>query len=121
MVGGHIADAVARRLDGVHLDRGEVGEDSRDVRQRRPVELDVLARGEVAVALVVFAGDVAEHPELLRVQRAVGHGDAQHVGVELQVDAVHQAQRPELVLGDLAGQTPFDLVGELGDRAWTKS
>ena len=69
----------------------------------------------MAVALVVFAGDMAEHPELLRVQRAVGHGDAQHVGVKLQVDAVHQAQRTELVLGDLAGKAALDLVAELGD------
>ena len=51
----------------------------------------------------------------LRVQRAVGNGDAQHVGVQLQIDAVHQPQRPELVLGDLAGQPALDLVAELGD------
>ena len=80
----------------MHLDAGEVGEDLRHVGQRRPVVLDVLARREMAVALVVVAGDVAEHAQLLRVQRAVGDRDAQHVGVELQVDAVHQPQRPEL-------------------------
>ena len=102
MVGSHVADAVAAGLYGVHLDAGEVGEDIRDVGQRGPVELDVLARGEVAVALVVFAGDMAEHTQLLRVERAVGNGDAQHVGVKLQVDPVHQAQRPELVFADLA-------------------
>ena len=72
MVGGDVADAVARGLDGVHLDRGEIGEDVRDVLQRRPVELEVLARGEVAVAAVVFAGDEGEHAKLRRVQRPVG-------------------------------------------------
>ena len=96
MVGGDVADAVARCLDGVHLDAGEIGQDLRHVGQRRPVVLDVLARGEMAVALVVFAGDVGQHAHLLRVQRAVGDGDAQHVGVQLQIDAVHQPQRPEL-------------------------
>ena len=70
----------------------------------------------MAVALVVFARDVAEHAQLPRVQRAVGDGDAQHVGVKLQVDAVHQPERTELVLGDFAGQPPVDLVAELARR-----
>ena len=30
MIGGDVADAVARSLDGVHLDRGEIGEDIRE-------------------------------------------------------------------------------------------
>ena len=50
----------------------------------------------MAVAAVVVARDVRQLAQLLRVQRAVGDGDAQHVGVQLQVDAVHQPQRPEL-------------------------
>ena len=121
MVGGDVADAVAGGLDGVHLDAGEVGEDGRHVRQRRPVELDVLARGEMAVAPVVVAGDVAEHAQLLRVQRAVGDGDAQHIGVQLQIDAVHQAQRLELVFGDLAGKAAVDLVAELARRGRSRN
>ena len=48
-------------------------------------------------------------------QRAVGHRDAQHIGVQLQVEAVHQPQRLELVLGDLVRQPARDLVAELGD------
>jgi hypothetical protein len=58
-IGGGVADAVARSLDGVHLDRGQVGQDVRRLFQLDPVELDVLARGEVAVAAVVLARDVA--------------------------------------------------------------
>ena len=81
VVGGHVANAVAARLDGMHLDGSEVGEDSRHIGQRRPVVLDVLARGEMAVALVVFARDMAEHAQLPGVQRAVGNGDAQHISV----------------------------------------
>ena len=115
MVGGDVADAVPGSLDGVHLDRREVGEDVRHVLQLRPVELQVLPRGEVAVALVVLSRDVREHPHLLRAERAVGHRDPEHVGVELQVDAVLQAERLELVLVELAGQPPRDLVAELRD------
>ena len=48
-------------------------------------------------------------------ERAVGDGDPQHVGVELQIDAVHQPERLELVLGQLAGDAPLDLVAELRD------
>jgi hypothetical protein len=52
-VGRDVADAIARGLDRVHLDRGQVGQDVRGLLQLDPVELDVLARGEVAVAAVV--------------------------------------------------------------------
>ena len=67
------------------------------------------------VAPVVDAGDVGELAHLARRQRAVGHGDAQHVGVQLQVEAVHQAQRLELVLRQLAREAALDLVAELRD------
>jgi hypothetical protein len=46
---------------------------------------------------------------------AVGNGDAQHRAVALDVEAVLQAQRAELVVGELAGQIALDLVAELGD------
>ncbi len=115
MVGGDVSDAVARGLDRVHLDRGEMGEDVRDVLERRPVELEVLPGREMAVAAVVLPRDEGEHAELHRVQRAVGHRDPQHVGVELQVDAVHQPERLELVLGQVAGDPTLDLAAELGD------
>ncbi len=50
---------------------------------------------------------------LLRRQRAVGHGDAQHVGVQLQIETVHQPQRLELVFGQFARQAARHLAGEL--------
>ncbi len=53
-------------------------------------------------------------------QRAVGDGDAQHVGMELQIDAVHQAQRLERILGKLTGQTALDLVAKLLDALGDK-
>ncbi len=115
VIGGDVADAVAGGLDGVHLDLGQTIENVGDVLQRRPVELEVLARGEMAVAAVVPARDRGERPELRRIERAIGNGDPQHVGVELQIDAVHQAQRLELLLGQLADQASRHLPAELVD------
>ena len=99
MVGGDVADAVAAGLDRVHVDVGQRLEDVRHVPELRPVELDVLPRGEVAVALVPALGDHRQLPQLQRVQRAVRDGDAQHVGVQLQVEPVAQPERQELLLG----------------------
>ena len=69
----------------------------------------------MAVAAVVAPRDVGQHAQLVRRQRAVGNGDPQHVGVQLQIEAVHQPQRLELVLGQLAGQAARDLVAEFRD------
>ena len=69
----------------------------------------------MAVAAIVLPRDVRQHAKLARVQRAIGNGDAEHVGVQLQVYAVHQPQRLELVLGDLARQAAGDLAAELRD------
>ena len=110
-----VTDAIARRLDRVHLDRGQVGQDVRGLFQLDPVELDVLARREVAIAAVVLAGDVGEHAHLRRRQQAVRDGDAQHVGMTLHVQAVLQAQRQEFFFGQLVGETAPYLVAVLGD------
>jgi hypothetical protein len=69
----------------------------------------------MAVAAIILARDVAEHPHLAAVERAIGNGDAQHIGVELEIEAVHQPQRLELVLGDLAGEAAVHLVAEFLD------
>jgi hypothetical protein len=49
-VAGDVADAVAAGLDAVHVDLGQQVHHVGAARQRDPVELQVLARGEVAVA-----------------------------------------------------------------------
>jgi hypothetical protein len=116
LVGRDVADAVARGLDGVHFDRRPVRPGCRGVLQLRPVELHVLARREVAVAAVVAAGDVGQLAQLrARIQHAVGHGDAQHRRMALDVEAVLQAQRAEFVVGQFAGFPAADLVAELLD------
>jgi hypothetical protein len=64
LVGGDVAHAVAGGLDGVHLDFGQFGQDVGHVLDLRPVELQVVARREVAVALVVGAGDMGQLAQL---------------------------------------------------------
>ena len=115
LVGGDVAHAIAAGLHAVHADAGEIGHRVRQFLELDPVVLDVLPRGEMAVAAIVAARDMRQHAQLLRRQRAVGDGDAQHVGVELQIDAIHQPQRLELVLGQLARQAARDLVAKIRD------
>ena len=65
------------------------------------VELDVLARGDVAAAQAgVLLGDLAHHVHLLGVDAAVGQLDAHHllVHLALAVGAHAQAERRELAL-----------------------
>ena len=99
----------------MHVDFGQRRQRVGRVLELDPVELQVLARREVAVAAIVLARDVGQLAQLARRQRAVGNGDPQHVGMELQVEAVVQAQRLELLLGQLAGQPAAHLVAELVD------
>jgi len=112
-VGGDVADAVAAGLDGVQVDGGEGVQDVRGLGQTDPVELDVGPRREMAVAAVEAAGDVGKPPHLHGAERAVGNGDPQHVGVQLEVEAVHEAQGLELVLRQFPGQAAAHLVPEL--------
>ena len=113
MIRGDVADAIAAGLDAMHLDAREFFQNVGHVHQLDPMELHIGARGEVAVALVVFARDMRQHAHLPAVQRAVGHCDAQHVGVQLQIEAVHQPQRLELVFGQLARKAALHLIAEL--------
>lgn len=66
----------------------------------------------MAVAAIVFTRDMGELAQLHRGQRAVRNGDPQHVGVKLKVDAVHQPQRLELVLAQLAPETALNLIAK---------
>ncbi len=99
MIGGDIADAIAGGLDGVHLDFRQRLENIGRVDELRPVVLEILARREMAVAAVIFVRDVGKAAHLARGERAIGNGDAQHIGVELKIEPVHQAEGAEFVLG----------------------
>jgi hypothetical protein len=64
LVGGDVAERVARGLDRVHLHARQLGEDVGHLLEARPVELQVLARREVAVGAVVLARDLGKFSEL---------------------------------------------------------
>jgi hypothetical protein len=113
MVRRDVADTVARRLDGRDLDLGQLGENVRRLLELYPVVLDVLPRREVAEASVVDTRYMGEFSHLTRGQRPIRDVDAQHIGMQLQVEPVHQAQRLELILVELAGQTAANLSPEL--------
>ena len=113
MIRCDVTHAVARGLDGVHLDIGQRGQDRRHIGQFRPVELDVLPGGEVAIALVPGVGNHGQLPHLMRADGAIRNGHAQHIGVQLQIKPVHQAQGAELLLGQGPVQTAGHLIGEL--------
>ena len=108
-----VADAVAAGLDAVHVDIGQQVHHVGAARQRNPVELQVLARREVAVAAVVLARDACQRAQLPAAQLAVGHRDAQHRRMALDVPAVLQPQRPKLVVAQLARQVALQLVAKL--------
>src|SRR5262249_663325 len=81
------------------------------------VILNVLTRSEVALAAAEFLGHTRE---LLRLRR--GHEPARyfapdhlHALLPLSVDAVFQAKRPKLALGNLARQERVGLLSEYFD------
>ena len=113
LVRGDVADAVAAGLDRVHIDFGQLGQDVRHLGQLRPVELDVLARREMGVALVVGAGDMGEPPQLPRRDQSVGDTDPQHGCQTLDIKPVLQTQRAELVFGEVSIQIARGLVAKL--------
>ena len=112
-IGGDVAHAIAAGLDAVHLDLGKRRQHVGNIDQLHPVELKVLPRGEMAVAAIPAPPDHGELAQLLGRQHAIGNGDAQHISVELEIESVPQPQRPELVLGQLAGEPALDLIFEL--------
>src|SRR3546814_16228371 len=69
----------------------------------------------MAIAAVICAGDMAKLPHLAAAERAIRNGHAQHIGMQLQIKAVLQPQRLELVLGQFTGETARHLVAELID------
>ena len=115
VIGSDIADAVAARLQRMHVDLGQRRQGIGRVLEPDPVELQVLPRREVAVAAVVLARDVGQLAQLAGRQRAVGDGDPQHVGVELQIEPVGEPERLELLFRQFAGEPPTDLIAELLD------
>jgi hypothetical protein len=67
----------------------------------------------VAVAAVELARQLRQRAQLRCAQFAVRDRDAQHRRVALDVPAVLQPQRPELVFAELAAEMAMKLVAKL--------
>ncbi|CRM94327.1 hypothetical protein [Pseudomonas sp. 22 E 5] len=115
LVGGHVTQAVAAGLNGVHLHGRQLSQDVRHIFQCRPVELHVLAGTDVGVAFVEVAGNLGHHACLARSQLAVGHGHPQHRRKALHIKAILQAQRAELFFAQFTCQIASGLITELLD------
>ena len=113
LIGGDVAHVVAAGLHAVHADAGEVGHRRGQLFELDPVKLNVRPGGEMAVTAVIAARNMRQHAQLFRRQRPIRDRNPQHVGMKLQVDAVHQPQRLELVFGQFAGEAARDLVAKL--------
>ena len=68
---------------------------------------------QLGCGLVVVTGDAGQHAQLRAADFAVGHGNAGHGGVALDVPAVLQAQRQKLFVGQFAALPAVELVAEL--------
>ena len=69
----------------------------------------------MAVALVIDARDMRQAAHLVGGQHTIRHSHTQHLGMELQIKAVHQAKRLEFVCGQLTSDAVSHLVTKLGD------
>ena len=70
---------------------------------------------DLSDAAIVAPRDMRQRPQLLRRQRSVGNRHTEHIGVQLQINAVLQPQHLEFVLGEFAGQPALHLVAKLRD------
>jgi hypothetical protein len=100
-----VADGVAAALAGGQAGLGRLADQGRSVLERHVVELDVLARRDVAlVERDPLLDHVGEHLHLLRRHAAHRQLDADHldVGLALAVDALLEAELDEFLFGRLA-------------------
>ena len=103
-VTGHVAHRVAASLAAREAGVAELADQLRRVGERHVVHLDVLARGDVALAQRhVLLDHIREGVELVRRDATEGqlHPDHLHVRLALPVDALLQAELDELVALEL--------------------
>ena len=114
----HVAHRVAARLARGHSRGGELAHRVRHLLERHEVELEVLARRDVAEPARVPLGDVGDHLELARRQDALRDLRAQHGHAAVLALAVRAAKQPERaprVGVDLAPLEATEHVDELVD------
>ena len=91
---GDVADHIAASSLGRQANGGEGVYHFDERFQGEPMELDVLAGGDVGEVAGVLAGDAADDPELVGGEDAVGKADAHHEelsGLALAADATGRA------------------------------
>ena len=120
LIGRDIAHAIAAGLHPVQSGTREIGHGIGQLGKLDPIELNVLPGGEMPIAAIIASRHMGKHAQLRGRKRAVGDGDPQHIGMQLQIDAVHQPQRLEFLFAQLAAETTLHLVAEvahaLGDK-----
>jgi hypothetical protein len=92
---GDVADYVAAGALGGEVDLGEGVDGLDEGVDGEPVELDVLAGGDVGQVAGVFAGELAYDAGLMGGEQAVGHADAHHEvlgGLAFAADAAGDTQ-----------------------------
>ncbi len=94
---GDVANDVAAGALRREADGGERVHDLGQALDGEPVQLDVLARGDVGDAAGVLRGDVGDDVQLVRGEQAVGQADAHHEVVTGQAFAVLAAGDAEAV------------------------
>ncbi len=75
---GNVADYIAASAGGAQADGLEAFEHFGEGFDFEPVELDVLANGEVGDAIAMFIGKSGDGAELRAGEQAVGNADAEH-------------------------------------------
>ncbi len=97
----------------MHFNFCQFGKKIRELFQGKPVVLDILARGEVGIALVVVPTDGSQLTKLNTGQTAIGDGNPHHRCQTLQIYAVLQAQRQKLLSGQFTCQETPGLIPKL--------
>ncbi len=114
---GDVANAVRAGAAGRDADPVQATVHGADLGDRHPVNLDVLARRQVRDAASVRVGDVVQAIHLGDGEETPGNLDALHVArvIELIVEPIAEAHRPEFVGGDGAADELLDPTGMAGD------
>ena len=98
-----VADGVAAAAGGRLAGGLEVREDVRELRELEPVELDVLAGRELAVAAAEEIRGLTDRAQLVRRELSGGHFHAQHERADLRLVVVEAPplEPHDILLGDV--------------------
>ena len=94
---------------------GQLGQHVGHRLQLGPVQLQIGAGGEVAIAPVVVTGQVTQLAQLVGGQHSIRDGDAQHWRMALNIEPILYPQGQELVVAEASGQIAFHLIAKLSN------